>query len=184
MGWTVEQKTKSREKIVSSAAALFTRDGFDNVGINDVMKHAGLTRGAFYNHFTSKSELYAEAILGAAKQAKNRTLEQPDNSLERIIEYYLSDKHRRGEDICCPLAFLTTDIHQRDGQVRSTYTRVLKGFIKIIQSTYPDDDQISEAEAIKKVVLMIGGLAIARAVNDEDYSERLLSACREGVTSI
>ncbi|EAR59697.1 TetR/AcrR family transcriptional regulator [Neptuniibacter caesariensis] len=181
MGWTTEQKQQSREKIVSSAAELFTRDGFDNVGINDVMRHAGLTRGAFYNHFSSKSELYAEAILGAARQAKSRTMEHPENTLSAIIEYYLSDTHRRGEDICCPLAFLTTDIHQRDDNVRSTYTRVLQGFIEIIREAMPEGQKISETEAMHKAVMMIGGLAIARAVNDDGYSEKLLQACREGV---
>lgn len=181
MGWTTEQKQKSREKIVTSAAELFTRDGFDKVAINDVMHHAGLTRGAFYNHFSSKSELYAEAILGAAKQAKKRIMDHPENILSAIIEYYLSNAHRRGEDICCPLAFLTTDIHQRDDNVRSTYTRVLQGFIGIIREAMPEGQKVSETEAIQKAVMMIGGLAIARAVNDDKYSEKLLQACREGV---
>lgn len=70
MGWSASQKQQSRERILQSAAELFTREGFENVGINDVMQHAGMTRGAFYNHFSSKSELYAEAILAAANTAK------------------------------------------------------------------------------------------------------------------
>ncbi|MFT6472304.1 TetR/AcrR family transcriptional regulator [Neptuniibacter pectenicola] len=180
MGWTTEQKNTSREKIISSAAELFTKQGFDNVAINDVMKHAGLTRGAFYNHFNSKSELYAEAILTAAKLAKRHTLEQSGFKLADIIETYLSDKHRQGE-FSCPLAFLTTDIHQRDDNVRSTYTRVLKGFIDNIHELNGDEKALSEKDAMKKAVLMIGGLAIARAVNEDDFAERLLNACREGV---
>jgi TetR/AcrR family transcriptional regulator, transcriptional repressor for nem operon len=31
------------------------------VSIDDVMKHAGLTRGGFYKHLSGKDELYAEA---------------------------------------------------------------------------------------------------------------------------
>jgi AcrR family transcriptional regulator len=32
------------------------------VSIDDLVKHAGLTRGGFYNHFSGKDELYAEAV--------------------------------------------------------------------------------------------------------------------------
>jgi len=182
MGWTAEQKHTSREKIISSAAKLFTKQGFDNVAINDVMKHAGLTRGAFYNHFNSKSELYAEAIVSAAKLAQRHTLEHSGFKLADIIETYLSDQHRQGE-FSCPLAFLTTDIHQRDDNVREAYTRVLKGFINNIYDFNEDGKALSEQEAIKKAVLMIGGIAISRAVNEDGFAERILNACREGVNT-
>jgi len=182
MGWTAEQKQQSREKIINSAALLFTKEGFDNVAINDVMKHAGLTRGAFYNHFNSKSELYAEAILSAAHLAKSHTLDRAGFALADIIETYLSESHRQGE-FTCPLAFLTTDIQQRDDQVRATYTRVLKGFVENIQAFDIENPSQSEKEAMQKAVLMIGGIAISRAVNDDGFAEKLLTACREGVNT-
>ena len=189
MGWTAEQKRQSREKIVNSAAELFTMEGYDNVGINDVMAHAGLTRGAFYNHFESKSALYAEAIVNAADIAKRTTLEKSGLKFADIIQAYLSKEHREGE-FHCPLAFLATDIHQREDNVRNTYTQTLQGFINSIQQTLQKQRQQEEAhqeadvdaaEAMKVAVLMIGGVAIARAVNDDALAEQLLNACREGV---
>jgi len=41
---------------------LFNRHGFNAVSIDDVMAEAGLTRGNFYCHFTSKSDLYAQSV--------------------------------------------------------------------------------------------------------------------------
>ena len=70
MAWTEQHKTQSRERIVDSAAQLFTQLGFDSVSIDDVMQAAGLTRGAFYAHFKNKAELYQCAIIAGAKQAK------------------------------------------------------------------------------------------------------------------
>jgi TetR/AcrR family transcriptional repressor of nem operon len=58
---------------------------------------------------------------------------------------------------------------------------VLKGFIDNIHELNGDEKALSEKDAMKKAVLMIGGLAIARAVNEDDFAERLLNACREGV---
>lgn len=39
------------------------------------MSDAGLTRGAFYAHFSSKSELYAEGIISAAKAARQQVVQ-------------------------------------------------------------------------------------------------------------
>jgi hypothetical protein len=41
---------------------LFNRFGFEQVSIDQIMSHAGLTRGGFYNHFDSKAQLYAAAV--------------------------------------------------------------------------------------------------------------------------
>src|SRR5262245_51445512 len=62
MPYTVEHKARTRARIVESARVLFNRKGFDQVSIDDIMNHAGLTRGGFYNHFPSKQGLYAEAV--------------------------------------------------------------------------------------------------------------------------
>ncbi|WP_286237813.1 TetR/AcrR family transcriptional regulator [Neptuniibacter halophilus] len=181
MGWSASQKQQSRERILQSAAELFTREGFENVGINDVMQHAGMTRGAFYNHFSSKSELYAEAILAAANTAKNLARANASDR-KHLIEGYLSLQHREGDTLRCPLAFLTTDITQRDQQVRQTYTRVLKGFIHNIQQL-DNRETTDEQEAIRQAVLMIGAVAISRAVDDDSYAEKLLNSCRDGLVS-
>ena len=62
MPYSTEHKKQSREKIVESARILFNRFGFQDVTIDMVMKHAGLTRGGFYNHFKNKEALYAAAV--------------------------------------------------------------------------------------------------------------------------
>ena len=62
MPLSAEHKKQSRQKILESAFFLFTEQGFENVSIDVIMKKAGMTRGAFYAHFASKSDLYKESI--------------------------------------------------------------------------------------------------------------------------
>ena len=62
MPYTAEHKARTRARIIEAARVLFNRRGFEQVSIDEIMQHAGLTRGGFYNHFASKDELYAEAI--------------------------------------------------------------------------------------------------------------------------
>jgi AcrR family transcriptional regulator len=54
--------------LVRSAADLFDRNGFSGTTLADVSRSAGVTKGAFYFHFSSKDEL------GGAIQAEARAL--------------------------------------------------------------------------------------------------------------
>ncbi len=184
MAWKEQHKHNTRQKILRSAAKLFTKQGFDYVGINDVMKDAGLTRGAFYAHFNSKSELYAEAIIAAAIQTGDQL--NPDNpkapSLDQLVQFYLSMEHRQGKHFRCPLAFLATDITQRDDQVRDAYTSVFKGFLKHLTAHLQRrNGDIDRARIMQVAVMMIGGLAVSRALNDDELAKNLLTSCHKNL---
>jgi AcrR family transcriptional regulator len=47
----------TRSHLVRSAAELFDRNGFAGATLADVSRSAGVTKGAFYFHFSSKDEL-------------------------------------------------------------------------------------------------------------------------------
>jgi len=180
MPWNPDHKRKSRQRILLSAGKLFTRDGYDNVSIQDVMTESGLTRGAFYSHFSSKTELYAEAIVASARNSSDKILSYCEKPavLDDLIKGYLSSEHRSGEQVHCPLAFLITDIAQRDDQIRDTYTRVFRGFVNNIYKHQDYADIKTQEQAMQTAVLMIGGMAIARAINDDELAESLLDVCR------
>lgn len=181
MSWTPEHKTRSREKILSTAARLFARQGFDGVSIDQVMGEAGMTRGAFYTHFSSKSELYGEAILAAAKppgDAEQKRFTDSDRPLEDLVNAYLSHGHLSGDGRSCPLAFLVSDIAQRDDRVRDVWTQVFRRLIDIVQK---QQNNLSDESALQQAVMMVGGVAIARAVNDDALSRSLLDTCRNAI---
>ncbi len=174
MAWPAEHRHASRERILSNAGRLFTERGYAGVSIDQVMKAAGMTRGAFYSHFRSKKELYAAAIPAAARE---RVGDQP-LAADEMIRRYLSVEHVKGDNGGCPLAFLVTDIGQGDEQVRDAYTRV---FRKLAGHIGGKTSRELDAEALRKAVLMVGGVAIARALNDQGLIREVLDACREGV---
>lgn len=196
MAWQKDHKQKTRDRILSSGAKLFTLKGFQKVGINDVMADAGLTRGAFYSHFSSKAELYAESMRAAGKRRAssilNRSPEDSAKALQALVNGYLSQGHRKSEEGGCPLAFLVTDIAQQDQQVRDVYTEVFRGFMGMLGSrlgyaegadTDDSDSETRNIEVMQKTVMMVGGMAIARALNDDELADQLLQACRIGMLS-
>ena len=63
-----ERSERTRAQIVEAAAAAFAEHGFDGISLNDVVKRSGLSKGAFYFHFSSKEELAQSAF--QVKQAQ------------------------------------------------------------------------------------------------------------------
>ncbi len=54
------QKQKSEDtrlRLISTACRMFAVQGIEAVGVRDIVKEAGVTTGAFYYHFQSKSDL-------------------------------------------------------------------------------------------------------------------------------
>lgn len=53
------EETKFR--LLETAIALVWQSSYSNVGVNEICKRAGVTKGAFYHHFESKADLYYQA---------------------------------------------------------------------------------------------------------------------------
>jgi len=186
MSYTPEHKRRTRKRIVESASRLFKRDGFENTGIDAIMADAGLTRGGFYAHFSSKEELFAEAIRppGFYDGDALAKLEGRDK-LRRIIEVYLSRGHRDHPGTGCALPALAGDVARTQGAPRKRYTRMATGLARIIEKALNIPDKAkAEKTAFATLALMIGGLSLARAMGSGRVSDRVLAACREVALSL
>lgn len=182
MPWSAEQKQMTRERILGSAVKLFSARGFDNVTINDVMQEAQLTHGAFYAHFNSKHALYTEAITAATKNSILAKAQEEDGcenlNVSKLIAAYLDIDHVQQKAPPCPLAFLATDVANREEKVRLAYTRVYKDLITILNRQL-NHLPSSKERILALAALMIGGVAISRALYDEQAVMDLLGACRK-----
>lgn len=54
------QAQKTKRKIYNAAVYLFNKHGFDNTTIEDISRKAGVSVGAFYHYYPSKSDIYTE----------------------------------------------------------------------------------------------------------------------------
>jgi AcrR family transcriptional regulator len=50
-------QTTARERILQSAYELFSRRGIRDVGVDELIEHAGVAKATLYRHFASKDEL-------------------------------------------------------------------------------------------------------------------------------
>ncbi|WP_263262186.1 TetR/AcrR family transcriptional regulator [Pseudomonas sp. RIT-PI-S] len=180
MPWPEEQRDHTRQRILDSAARLFALHGFDAISLDDLMADAGLTRGAFYHHFRTKTELYGEAIIHAGKAGSAYLDTLGDAGLALLVEHYLRVSHCEGENLRCPLAFMATDVTHREQKIRRSYTRTFEAFVKRLQAGLAGASPRVRERAFQLAATLIGGVAIARALDDPELAQELLAACREG----
>jgi AcrR family transcriptional regulator len=55
-------KTPTRQRLIEAAVRRFYRDGFRNVGIDQILTDVGISKTAFYKHFESKEDLMLAAL--------------------------------------------------------------------------------------------------------------------------
>jgi AcrR family transcriptional regulator len=55
-------KTPTRQRLIDAAVRRFYRDGFRNVGIDQILADVGISKTAFYKHFECKEDLMLAAL--------------------------------------------------------------------------------------------------------------------------
>lgn len=179
-------KHRTRARIIDSARRLFNRHGFEQVSIDQIMSGAGLTRGAFYHHFESKDQLYAEAVASftscnpfGVKAAKQEDPEMDAQKLARIlVNLYLSDEVLDDVELHCPLYALPADVARAGLEPQKAYTDLIRGLVNIYrQALEGERDGERRAQAI--VSLCVGGMVLARTTHDTELRRSLRAVARQ-----
>src|SRR6476620_3343198 len=103
-----EDKARSHQCILDSAARLIRERGVDGAGVAEVMKDAGMTAGGFYRHFATKEDLVAAAVDAAFEQTLGRfgTHDEQAKAVTEFERFYLSEMHVANRGYGCPIAAL------------------------------------------------------------------------------
>src|SRR5258708_19183765 len=104
----VAQTLRVRAEIFGHAGRLFRRRGYAGTNIDDIMLAAGLTRGAFYAHFKSKDDLFAEVV--RAGDGLLAQLRASGSDVLKVLDAYLSKEDLAANALSCTLAALPSDI--------------------------------------------------------------------------
>jgi AcrR family transcriptional regulator len=97
---TQAQRTEAtRGALIAAARRLFTERGYEEVGTEEIVRAAGVTRGALYHHFGGKRELLeaayeqleAESTERVARVVLGSELESPLAAMRAGIEAFLDE---------------------------------------------------------------------------------------------
>ena len=175
---TREQAAANRDRIVEAASTLFRKHGFDGIGVDDIMKAAGLTHGGFYGHFASKEDLAAQACAHARRDPWASWMDAPpEQRLEGIVRGYLTPRHRDDRANGCLFAALGSDIVRQPRAVRRAFTERFRSKIDVLRRLVPGRSAASRREkALAIMAGLVGALTLSRAVDDPALSEEILAA--------
>ncbi len=184
MRLTKTQRAENHDRIVRVAARLFREKGVDGVGIDEIMAEAGLTHGAFYGHFPSKTALVGEASAYAMDESGLKRLEADippgsRKSFPELASRYLSTGHRDDRGQGCALAALATDIGRQDPAVQKVFAQTLEARFQELAERLPGDRETARRDAILNYATMVGALVMARAAGKGALSEEVLDTVRE-----
>ncbi|QWT21406.1 TetR/AcrR family transcriptional regulator [Bacillus sp. NP157] len=187
MRYAKDHKEKTRQRIIETAAQNFREKGFEGEGIASVMQGAGLTNGAFFNHFSSKEDLAREVIAFAMAERLDFVNAKLDNGegVQGYIASYLSIRHRDHPEHGCPMATLATDIARRAPPVREAFSAGLNTLVDRLATEWPQlGDVEARARGFALFSLLNGCLQLARATDDEALSAEILASGRRAAKQL
>lgn len=177
-------KAETHEQILERASQAFLANG-SGVGIGEVMKEIGLTRGGFYRHFDSKDDLLVEAVSLSLIKVGDR-LEKIAESvpmhrqLEAIITAYLSPDHLLHPETWCALAAMAPDIGRQSLPVRKRLDTALRLYMERMAKYMPGS---TVQEQRKNFIIlfsgMAGAMAMVRAFGDQGMRDHILALTRD-----
>lgn len=187
MPYSAEHKQETRTRIIQSARRLFNRNGFADVSIDDIMGEAGLTHGGFYKHFAAKEDLYHAAVLQficeeqpETWQARHIDPAAKGAALARmIVDAYLSKDHFDDRDGSCPMIALPSDVSRGSGSVKAAFRQVMEMMVGAFAANLEPNDQPARERALALVAMVVGGMVLARAVDDKNLAAELRDSARK-----
>src|SRR5690348_2802380 len=110
-----EQKERTHEAILDSAARILRTRGIAGARVADVMAGAGLTVGGFYAHFASKDALVDDVLRVAGARLRERLFgglegKDADDRAEIVLKRYLSAAHRDDVANGCPFPAVVGEV--------------------------------------------------------------------------
>ncbi|MCH8620948.1 TetR/AcrR family transcriptional regulator [Undibacterium sp. TS12] len=183
MAHRVGQKEESKAKILKSAGRGFRSRGFGGSGVDGLAKDAEVTSGAFYAHFKSKAVAFREAVVAGLEDLKlgvSQAREQLGSGWRTaFIDFYLGERRTCDLADSCALQSLSTEVARATEETRIAYERELQAIIETVAAGLDGQPDAKREEAIALLALLVGGVTLARAVQNPDISNDIAAAVRK-----
>lgn len=182
MRYKPEQKAETRQKIANAAQQCFKQAGYGGVGIDGIAKEAGVTSGAFYVHFKSKEDAFKHAVVNGLSDLNAAISElkhqHGENWWADFATFYLTDKRLCSLSDSCALQSLTPEVSRASADIKQFFEAEL---LKVVNTASNGNDQ---ARTWARLAMLIGGVTLARAVQDNEIANDIAEAVKLEVSSL
>jgi TetR/AcrR family transcriptional repressor of nem operon len=130
-----------KQTIIHESLKLFSLNGFLSTSVTDILDAAGTSKGGFYNHFSSKEDLFYQVLDEARKIWREKTLagldeiDSPVGKVQTFLKNYRDNYLKDTENFPGGCIFVTFSVElddQRPHLARELNTGFvgLKGMLK------------------------------------------------------
>jgi TetR/AcrR family transcriptional regulator, transcriptional repressor for nem operon len=118
----------TRTLLLETALDLIWNSNYNSVGVNEICKQAGVTKGSFYHHFESKAELFCEATEHHWEHIRQdmdcmlSPINTPLEQLENWIQFIYVNKVGEDKDNVPGCAFFSAGMQTGCCEARITET--------------------------------------------------------------
>lgn len=131
---------KTRQLIIDKATILFTKNGYNNTTLSQILKATGLAKGGFYFHFQSKEEL-GIAVIQSLEECWTHEilpkLQQGVNAKEKLELMFSSPGDCTSTNSIRPtilLLTLATEMIEVNDKFSKMLQHIFKGWWMIIEA--------------------------------------------------
>ena len=179
MRYSPDHKESARARLIGATGAHVKKNGFAATGIDGLMAAAGLTSGAFYSHFRSKSELLEAIIENELKRSIALFSNQSNEECLLAMEGYLSQAHVDHPESGCAVPSLTPEISRSGTSTKLVFERGMVELKDQIENLVAD-----EAKAWSIMAQLVGAVMVARGLHSEQARTALLKGVAQQVKRI
>jgi TetR/AcrR family transcriptional regulator, transcriptional repressor for nem operon len=180
MRYPSDQKARAKQAILQAGARALRTNGFNGIGVDGLAASAGVTSGAFYSNFSNKEALLQEVIetyLGEPFiDSESGSLTQRQDRLKEWLAMYISADHRADPASGCVMPTLSADVARSNPQIRAAYRRKMLALVHKMSNVLDGAGPDRERRAWSIVAMMIGAIAISRAMPDGKEADQVLDS--------
>lgn len=178
--------SRTRERMIVSAALLMRERGARATSIDDVLRHSGAPRGSVYHHFPGgRDELLREATRYAGEVVGHRlaavSAGDPLAAFDAFLDGYRKALLASGFRPGCPVLAVAIEAREDDGGVQAEAGEVFRGWTAALAAAFADDGipaDRAEQLAVLAIAAAEGAIALSRAQRDVAPLDRVRAELR------
>lgn len=176
-----EQKQQTRQRIVEAAGRGFRKGGFGGIGVDGLAKEAGVTSGAFYVHFGSKSAAFREAVADGMAGVKAGVIyfqtEHASRWWSEFVRFYLGTKRSCDLAESCTLQSLSPEVARSDDSARAAFEAGLLEVAQVVTTGPVSTDAPTDMDsALAALATLVGAVTLARAMRDPALADQIAAS--------
>lgn len=185
-------KTDTRDQIIQKAVELISSRSYSAVGVQELCKSTGVTKGAFYHHFQSKQELTLAAIdsiwefyrvnfLDPVFKSDLVTSEKFNRMLELFYNHYTFEKESSGNMNGCRLGNLALELSTQNEVIRQKLEEIFQQWITYFERVLKENvasgelpENTDTKTSAQSILAFLEGLVLmGKTFNNPDFIKSL-----------